>query len=163
MYWVISTERLHKMAPMINSQKRNVNEALRRSGKDTTPGPDRIWYSEPNRRGQGWAIQDTQKALTKAIFPKTGQTASWDLFPNKKNTTRSWMDTAYSQSRTPLGSSWNALLPGNSPETSTTRRYSLQIRVKCWGSDQDNAHGKMQLHLRMTCRKDSRGKNKQWL
>ena len=31
------------------------------------------------------------------------------------------------------------------------------------GSDQENAHGKMQLHLHMTCTKDSRGKNKQWL
>ena len=49
---MISTERLHKVAPMINSQRRNLNEALRRSGKGTTPGPDRIRYSEPNRRGQ---------------------------------------------------------------------------------------------------------------
>ena len=30
------------------------------------------------------------------------------------------------------------------------------------GSDQYNAHGKIQLHLHMTCTKDSRGKNKQW-
>ena len=29
------------------------------------------------------------------------------------------------------------------------------------GSDQENAYGKMQLHLHMTCMKDSRGKNKQ--
>ena len=34
------------------------------------------------------------------------------------------------------------------------------LRGKGWGSDQDNAHRKTQLHLRMTCRKDSRGKNK---
>ena len=31
------------------------------------------------------------------------------------------------------------------------------------GWDQYNAHGKIQLHLHMTCTKDSRGKNKQWL
>ena len=31
------------------------------------------------------------------------------------------------------------------------------------GSDQYNAHGKIQLHLHMTCTKDSRGKKKQWL
>ena len=31
------------------------------------------------------------------------------------------------------------------------------------GSDQYNAHGKIQLHLHMTYTKDSRGKNKQWL
>ena len=30
-------------------------------------------------------------------------------------------------------------------------------------SDQENPHGKIQLHLHMTCTKDSRGKNKQWL
>ena len=29
------------------------------------------------------------------------------------------------------------------------------------GSDQENAYGKMQLHLHMTCMKDSRGNNKQ--
>ena len=38
------------------------------------------------------------------------------------------MDTASSQCRTPLGSSWTALLPGNSSEISRTGRYSLQIR-----------------------------------
>ena len=36
-------------------------------------------------------------------------------------------NTASSQCRTPLGSSWKELLPGNSPETSRTGRYSLQI------------------------------------
>ena len=37
------------------------------------------------------------------------------------------MDTASSQCITPLGSSWKELLPGNSPEISRTRRYSLKI------------------------------------
>ena len=36
------------------------------------------------------------------------------------------------QCRTPLGSSWNALLPGNSPETSRTG-ISLQIRARGGG------------------------------
>ena len=62
------------------------------------------------------------------------------------------MDIAPSQFRTPLRSSWNDLLPGNSTETLRTGRYSLQIRrgeEGSGGSDQENAHGKMQLPLHM--------------
>ena len=54
------------------------------------------------------------------------------------------MGTASSQCKTLLGSSWNALLPGNLPETSRTGRYSLQMGWGWgwgWGSDQENACG----------------------
>lgn len=64
------------------------------------------------------------------------------------------MDTVSSQYRALLESLWNALLPGHLPETSTTRRYSLQIRG---GSVQKNPHEKLQLHLHMTYTKDFRG------
>ena len=43
MYRLISTEHLHKVAPTMNSQRRN---SRRRSGKDTEPGPDKIRYSD---------------------------------------------------------------------------------------------------------------------
>ena len=43
------------------------------------------------------------------------------------------MDTTFLQCKTPLGTSWNTLLPGNSPETSSTGRYSLQITKRHMG------------------------------
>ena len=98
------------------------------------------------------------KALVQATFLRLE--TSWNLFPNQAITIISWMDTVSSQYRALLESLWNALLPGHLPETSTTRRYSLQIRG---GSDQKNPHEKLQLHLHMTYMKDFRGKNKQWL
>ena len=38
------------------------------------------------------------------------------------------MDTVFLQCKTPSENSWNASLPGNSPEASTTGRYYLRIR-----------------------------------
>ena len=48
------------------------------------------------------------------------------------------MNTASSQCRTPFGSSWNALMPANSPETSRTGNYTPCKPDQ--GSDQENAH-----------------------
>ena len=99
------------------------NKALRRSRKDTTPGPDRIWYSDiKNRTEEDKAGLYTiyQESFDKGYIPQ-----EWtDSFLRPI----SWTDTTSSQCKTPLGSSWNTLLPGNSPETSRSGWYSLQIQ-----------------------------------
>ena len=62
------------------------NEALRRSGTDTAPGPDRIRYSDILKLTE----EDRDELCT--IYhesPKTGQTACRDIFPNQGKTTTS--------------------------------------------------------------------------
>ena len=114
--------------------KEEFNEALWRSGKDAAHGPDRIWYLDIKNLTEGDKAElytIYQKSSDKGYIPKDW-TVSCDLFPNQRKTTTQ-MDTTFLQCKTPLGTSWNTLLPGNSPETSSTGRYSLQIMKRQMG------------------------------
>ena len=111
-------------------------EALRRSGKNTAPAPDRIRYTDTKNIQKRTGVRctpSTKKASAKAVFPKTGQTASWDIFPTGKD---------------------HHKMNGYHIFTMQNTVAELLKRVVA---------RKMRLLLHMTCTKDSRGKNKQRL
>ena len=82
---------LHQFGARMNLHRRNSTKSLEEVG--------RIQYLVRIGFSTGLSCTlFTKKASTKAVFPKTGQTASWDLFPNHGKTTTSWLDTASSQS-----------------------------------------------------------------
>ena len=60
--------------------------------------------------------------------------------PNNEFTEEEFNEPVEEAGRTLLGTSWNALLPGNSPEASRTGGHCLQIRGG--GSDQNMHMGK---------------------
>ena len=97
MYWLISTEHLHKVAPTMNSQSRDSTKLLEKAGRiqhlvqigfDT-----QISRTEQKRTRLGCTLS-TKKASTKAIFPKSGQIASWELsaewIPHPYNAKHHW-------------------------------------------------------------------------
>ena len=122
-----------------------------------------IFIKNQQSRGYKWIVHCLPIKVT---FPKTGQTASWKLFPDQGKTTTSWMDSPSSQCRTLLENSWNVIVSGETCQRPQDREmpYSLQIREREWGSDQESADGKMQLCLHIyDVYKGSQKKNKWWL
>ena len=79
MYCVISTEHLPKVAPTMNSQRQNSTKSSEEAGKIqhlVRIGFD-TWILRTKQKGTGPSCTlSTKKAFTKAIFSKTGQTAS---------------------------------------------------------------------------------------
>ena len=154
MYWLISTEHLHKVAPTMNSQSRDSTKLLEEAGRiqhlvqigfDT-----RISRTEQKSTRLGCTLS-TKEASTKAIFPKSGQIASWDLLAE-------WIPHPYNAKH-----HWEAHGTHCCQETHQRPQGEGGTPCKLGGgggdSDQENAHWKMQLHLHMTCTKDFRGKN----
>ena len=123
------------------------NESFKRSGKDTTPGPVTVQYSDimnlteedmtelhaiyQERFDKGYIPEDwTHSFLQPILTPEKDH--------RKLNGYRSL------HYKTPPECSWNASFPGNSTETSRTEIYFLRIRV---ASDRGNVHMEMQLHV----------------
>ena len=160
MYRLISTEHLHKVAPTMNSQRRN---SRRRSGKDTEPGPDKIRYSDIKKLTEEDRVDlytIYQESFDKGYIPEDWTDSI--LRPISKPGKAHHELNGYR-----ILTMQNAV--GKLMERTVARKLARDLEDReilpenRGGSDQKNAHGKMQLHLHMKCTKDSRGKNKQWL
>ena len=161
---MISTEHLHKVAPTTNSRRRNSTKPLRRSGKDTAPGPDRIQYSDIKNLikedraelytiGQeifdkGYIPEDWTDSFLRHI-PKPGKghhKLNEHCILTMQNTIGKLMEHIVARK---LASDLEdrEILP-------TNQGIQRLFRPGKWTWE-------MGLHLHVTCAKDSRGKNRQ--
>ena len=163
MYWVISTKHLHKVAPTMNSLRRNSTKPSEEAGRlqylvhigfDTQITKRNLTVED---RAELYTIY--QESFDKCYIPK-----DWKRH-RERSPQDEWVLHPHNAKHC-----WEA--HGTLCCQETCQRPQGQGDTLCkWGGGGGGGGvltrkmhvGKMQLHLHMMCTKDCRGKNKQWL
>ena len=159
---------LAKGGPDHELTEKEFNKTLRRSGNDTAHGLDKIRYSDiKNLTEEVGAELYTifQESFDKGYIPEDWTDSFLRPIPKARKDYHKLNGYRILTMQNTIGKLMERIIARKLSRHLDDREMlpAHQERLEGGGGGGGGQTRKMQLHLRMTCTKDSRGRNKQWL